>query len=560
MTLKSIITVIFVVFYSHQVMAQETIHANYIRHNMVGYIATDKKIAIVGSENNLEGQPFYLVKAENSGLHVYNGIIQSDKGKKNTSFQHNHPLDFTDFKIQGTYKLKLQDGTESHTFVIGGQKEYQEALALLLDFFHSQRCGNTNPILHKPCHLNDEKAALDVSGGWHDAGDYIKYMVTITFASVEMLTATDYAVSYKFEEALADASPANGIPDLLEEARIGLDWILKMTNDFANGNYYYQVSGAEDHSGWRLPEDDDSGRDAGKSRSLHKGWGGNLLGTSSAALAIAARLYRKYDNEFAVKCLTRAEALFAERSNFKNVQKSIPAEYYNEREWLDDMVLGAAELYQTTKNTDYLNYAKTNLLKLNGDDIGWNGSDFLAYAACFKANIEADFVKSKMIEALTRKQKKSDADTYFLSSGYTWGTTAVFTGDAQKAIMYYYLTSDSTYLELANSQRDYLLGCNNWGVSFVIGLGPVYPQKAHSQLNNLAGLHKGAIVGGPARKKSWEKVFPNLKIDEDRFSKFQSNIVYYDFQPDYYTNEVALDYTLPSIFIFLHNVSKSMKQ
>jgi len=385
-------------------------------------------------------------------------------------------------------------------------------------------------------------------------------MITNTFTAVELLTAADYAVSFNFEKAMGDASPQNYIPDLMDEAHIGLEWIFKMTSDYANGNYYFQVSGAEDHSGWRLPETDDAGRDAGKSRSLHKGWGGNLLGRSSAALAIAARLYKKYDEKFAAECLTRAEALFDDRSKFENVQKSNPAEYYNESCWLDDMVLGAAELYQTTKNTEYLNYAETNLPKLRGDDIGWNSTDFLAYAACFKAHIKPDYAKNKMIEALTARQKKSNDDTYFLSSRYTWGTTAVFTGDAQKAIMYYYLTTDSVYLDLATSQRDYLLGRNNWGVCFVIGLGPVYPLNAHSQLNNLAGLHKGAIVGGPAKKGSWKRVFPKLKIEGDKYNKFQGEIIYYDVQPDYYTNEVALDYTVPSIFIFLHNVSKSLRQ
>lgn len=551
---------IFVLCLYQESVSQNSIPDNFIRHNGVGYLVSDIKIAIVGAQSNLKGQAFYLIEENKPEKVAYTGIVQADRGNKNTPFKHNHPLDFSDFKIKGRYILKLKDGTVSAPFAIGGFKEYQDALALVLEFFRAQRCGDIDPILHKPCHLNDKNAKLDVSGGWHDAGDYIKFMITNTFTAVEMLTAADYAASFNFEKAMADAIPQNNIPDLLDEARIGLEWILKMTSDYANGNYYFQVSGEEDHSGWRLPETDDADRDAGKSRSLHKGWGGNLLGRSSAALAIAARLFDKYDAKFAAECLTRAEALFAEKDKFENVQKSNPAEYYNERSWLDDMVLGSAELYQTTKKLEYHNYAKTNLSTLRGDDIGWNGTDFLAYAACFKANIEPNYCKSKMIEALTVIEENANKNSYFLSSRYVWGTTALFTGDAQKAIMYYYLTADPVYLDLATSQRDYLLGRNNWGTSFVIGLGPVYPKNAHSQLNNLAGLHRGAVVGGPAEKSSWKRVFPTLKIKDDKFKKFQSEIIYYDFQPDYYTNEVALDYTVPSIFIMLHNVAKSMKQ
>jgi endoglucanase len=539
--------------------AQDVSMTSFIRHNMIGYHINDQKIAIVGSQNNLEGQPFYLVDADNPEKIFFTGTILSTRGKDNTPFNYNLPCDFTSYKNEGKYKIKLVDGTLSFPFVIGALKDYKNALARVLDFFHSQRCGNIDPLLHKPCHLNDEKAAIDVSGGWHDAGDYIKYMITVTFATVELVTAADYAVSYNFENAMADTSPANETPDLLDEARIGLEWILKMTSGYTKGNYYYQVSGEEDHSGWRLPETDDTTRDYGKSRSLHKGWGGNILGRSVAALTIASRVFAKYDKTFAGECLARAEALFTDRNNYEFVQKSIPEDFYNEREWLDDMVLGAAELYQTTKKTEYFDYTITNLKKLTGDDIGWNGSDYLAYAACFKSNIEPAYCKSKMKSALDDRMGKINKDAYYLSSGYTWGTTALFTADAQKAIMYYYLMSDSSYLSIATAQRDYLLGRNSWGVSFVVGLGQLYPLYAHSQLNNLAGLQRGAIVGGPAEIKSWLRTFPALKIENDRFSKFQSEIVYYDVQPDYYTNEVALDYTVPSVFIFLHNIAIELR-
>lgn len=538
--------------------AQDKDSTCFIRHNMVGYLVNDQKIAIVGSQKNLEGKSFYLVDADTPDKVVYKRIISADRGNKNTPFRYNFPCDFSNFSIEGRYKIKLEDGALSHQFVIGGLKEYQDALALVLEFFHAQRCGDIDPILHKPCHLNDRKASIDVSGGWHDAGDYIKYMITVTFAAIELVTAVDYAISYNFENALSDNFPKNDNPDLLDEARIGLEWVLKMTAEYADENYFYQVSGEEDHHGWRLPEVDDSTRDFGKSRSLHKGWGGNLLGRSSAALAIAYRVYQKYDKKFADECLKRAESLFADRSKYEKVQKSIPPDFYNETEWLDDMVLGAAELYQTTKKIEYLNYAKINLPKLTGDDIGWNGTDYLAYAACLKSKIEPSYCQNKMKAILESKQEQSKNEVYYLSSGYVWGTTALFTSDAQKAIMYYYLTSDTSYLNLAAAQRDYLLGRNNWGVSFVIGLGSVYPVNSHSQLDSLAGLHRGAIVGGPAEKTSWLRTFPNLRINHDKFSKFQTDIIYYDNRQDYYCNEVALDYTAPTVFLFLHNIAISL--
>jgi endoglucanase len=556
MMIKNIyLTILLFVIVPFQLNSLITSRESYIRYNQVGYLINDQKIAIVGSLENLEGKSFYLVDANSANKILYTGKISATRGNKDAPFNYNSPCDFSDFKAPGNYRIKLKDNTLSGAFSIGALKGYQNALKLILEFFRSQRCGNTDPLLHKPCHLNDAKAVIDASGGWHDAGDYIKFMITATYATVELITAADYAKTCNFENAMADVSPKNNIPDLLEEARVGLNWILKMTSDYSNGNYYYQVSGEEDHNYWRMPGTDDSTGVAGNPRSLHKGWGGNLLGRSAAALSIAYRVFQKSDKEFAQECLERAEGLFADRSKYQNVQKSIPPNFYNESTWLDDMVLGAAELYQTTKKEEYLNYAKANLKKLNGSDIGWGNVDYLAYAACYKSGIEPEYCKIKMKAILESKEEKIKNDAYYLSSGYTWGTTALFTGDAQKAIMYYYLTTDKSFLNIASDERDYLLGRNNWGESFVCGIGTNYPLYGHSQIDSLCCLQKGAVVGGPAEKKSWLRVFPDLKINYDKYKMFQSNIVYHDNRQDYYCNEAALDYTVPSVFLFLYNVA-----
>ncbi len=549
--------IIFLVSPDLNLKAQDLIKTSYIRCNQVGYLKHDQKIAIVGSQKNLEGKPFYLVDKNNPDKVFYTGIISADRGNKNTPFKYNFPCDFSNFTTTGHYKIKLEDGTLSQPFVIGALNEYKNALQLVLEFFRSQRCGDTDPLLHKPCHLNDAKAAIDAGGGWHDAGDYIKFMITGSYTAVELITAADYAMNYNFKNAMADVSPKNGIPDLLEEARIGLHWILNMTSDYANGNYYFQVSGEEDHNHWRMPGTDDSTGVVGNPRSLHKGWGGNLLGRSSAALSIAYRVFNKYDKKFADECLKRAEGLFADRNKYEYTQLSDPSNFYHETTWLDDMVLGAAELYKATKKTEYLHYAKMNLKKLTGNEIGWGNTDFLAYASCLRADIDPEYCKNKMKRILEDKEAKINNDVYYLSSGYTWGTTALFTGDAQKAIMYYYLTLDSTYLNIATAERDYLLGRNNWGVSFVVGVGTVYPVNAHSQIDSLCCLQNGAVVGGPAVKSSWLRTFPDLKIEYDKFNKFQTNIIYHDNRQDYYCNEAALDYTVPSVFLFLYNIASS---
>ena len=420
-----------------QLNSYELAKENYIRYNQVGYLINDQKIAIIGARENLEGRSFYLVDAENLNKVLYTGRILSNRGNKNTPFKYNFPCDFSSLKTAGHYRIKLEDGTLSGIITIGALKGYQNALKLVLEFFRSQRCGNTNPLLHKPCHLNDAKAVIDASGGWHDAGDYIKFMITATYATIELLTAADYADSYNFENAMADVSPENGIPDLLEEARVGLEWILKMTSDYTSENYYYEVSGEEDHNFWRMPGSDDSTGVVGNPRSLHRGWGGNLLGRSSAALSIAYRVFKKSDKKFAYECLERAKGLFSDKDKYKNVQKSSPTEFYNESTWLDDMVLGAAELYNSTQEKEYLDYTKANLKKLNGDDIGWGNVDYLAYAACSKAGIETDYCNKVMKSILEKKEVKIKSDAYYLFLGIYLGNYSFIYGRCSKS--YYVL-------------------------------------------------------------------------------------------------------------------------
>jgi len=535
---------------------------SYIRHNTVGYTITDQKIALVGSDHNLTGQSCFVVDAGQPDRIVFEREIGADRGQTDTPFKYTLPCDFSDLRREGTYFLRLEDGTRSHPFSIGTGEAYEDVLALIMSFYKSQRCGDTDPLLHAPCHLNDAGAAVDASGGWHDAGDYIKYMLTVSFTTLELLTAVDYALSDNDDALSEDRAPASALRNILDEARIGLDWMLNMTAGYAEGQYYYQVSGAEDHDHWRLPETDDESGVVGNPRTLHAGWGGNLLGRTAATLAMASRLYRSSDPAFAERCLTRAVALFADRHNYEKVQPANPVSFYDENDWRDDMVIGAVALYEATGDPEYAEYARTNLSLLTGSDIGWRSTDYLAFTSGYRADIEPALCRERMQAELEGIKKRSESDPFFLSSGYAWGTTALFTGNAQKALMFYYLTGENTYLNVATAQRDYLLGRNNWGVNFVIGLGPVYPLHAHSQINELSGLHHGGVVGGPANREAWSRsmtnewAFPDGTVDPDRFKEFQSTAVYYDHPADYYTNEVALDYAAASVFMLLHTIAR----
>lgn len=517
------------------------------RANHVGYGVNDIKYGYVCQfgEGALLNRKFELIK---DGEVVYTGELTEERPVGYSPFSAIYLCDFSSVREKGTYHLSI-DGVVSDSFSIGGVGGYEEVLQTLLDFYRAQRCGTDDALLHKACHLNDATAAIDCSGGWHDAGDYIKFMITSSFVTFEMLTTFDYMTSYNMKEALLDKNGQKGIPDILEEARIGMEWILKMTSDVANDNLYFQVSGAEDHKYWRIPEDDDKTGNVGNPRKLHKGWGQNLTGRSVAVLALGSKLWKEYDKEFSDKCLARALEIWEIRSDYPDVIKSEPEDFYGEWTSVDDMLMGAVTLYDVTGDDAYLPFMKHYLKSVNGYYIGWGNIDFLAVAACYRVGYKEEETLAKMDTILEYRLKKSQEHSFYRSSSLAWGTNANYPAEAQMAIMYKMLTGSDKYMEMAQHQRDYLLGANNWNMSFIVGVGHRFPLESHSQLNNLVDLHRGAVVGGPALKSSWDDILNLPKSFQDNYEKYQGDVVYYDWIGDYYTNEVAIDYAAAALFI-----------
>lgn len=517
------------------------------RVNHIGYGINDVKCGFLcqfgdGSYLNKE---FELLQ---KGDVVYTGTISETRPVNNTPFSMLYVCDFSKVKEKGLYQLRVDD-VVSDTFSIGAEGRYEEVLQTLLDFYRTQRCGTDDALLHEACHLNDANAAIDCSGGWHDAGDYIKFMITSTFVSLEMLTACDYLQSYGMKHALLDKNGKSGIPDILEEARVGMEWILKMTADIGNDNLYFQVSGAEDHNYWRIPEDDDETGVVGNPRKLHKGWGQNLTGRSVAVLALGAKLWREHDKEFADSCMARALEIWEIRNEYPDVIKSEPEDFYGESSAVDDMLMAATILYDVTGDEQYTVFMKHYLKSVGGYYIGWGNIDFLAVAACYRLGYEKDSTLKKMEKILEFRLEKSQEHPFFRSSGLAWGTNANYPAEAQMAIMYKMLTGSDKYMEVAQHQRNYLLGANNWNISFIVGVGHRFPRRSHSQLNDLVDLHRGAVVGGPAVKSSWEKILTLPSSFGDMYKKYQGDVVYYDWIGDYYTNEVAIDYAAAALFL-----------
>jgi endoglucanase len=512
------------VFIALLLIAPSTVAArDYLRVDQLGYAPDDPKVARLLAYANREGEPFRVVRAAD-GATVLSGTIGPSTGSWGF-FGFTLPCDFSSLRATGWYRV-VAGGTRSAPFTIEAPA-YAATAEALLGFFAVQRCGATHPAGHRPCHLSDGASErIDLTGGWHDAGDYTKFLTSTAGATYLLLLAEE------IRPGLAGDRDGNGRSDLLDEARIGADWCLRLR--FARGRYVRQVQDTRDHRvGWRLPENDPLTRD----RPAFDGVGRNHLGRLAATLARAARAFQTLEPAWAESCRVAAEDAYAAAALAPPIGES---ESYTDVTWLDKMALGAAELYLTTGRRAYLADARRLCDEAGpGGWCGWSTVNGLAHAllapehAPSLVNLEKDLLAFR---------RQSEAHPWGMAGKETWGTTMVVAGVAVEALLYERLTGRADFVPLALTQRDFLFGANPWGVSFVGGLGAVFPSDFHHQVACLTG--GGALPGAMAEGPAPPAVFDAQKIElasPDEYAEFQSERgVYHDDRHDYVTNEPTL--------------------
>ena len=211
----------------------------YLRLNQVGYLPQEAKVALALTHVDLSGKTFQVTSGSKE---VFTGPVGKDRGAYG-QFAHLYELDFSQVTESGTYSLSVM---ETASPVNINDDAYAGLIPLTLQFFQVQRCGNTEPLGHKVCHLDDGVAVggpmdgqpVETTGGWHDAGDYIKFLITTGYVTNLMLTAYE-----RHADVFVDPKDPQAIPGVLAEARIGLDWMLKLW-DPQHDILYYQVSRA----------------------------------------------------------------------------------------------------------------------------------------------------------------------------------------------------------------------------------------------------------------------------------------------------------------------------
>ena len=517
----------------------------FIRINQLGFLPGDIKTGIVISEKPLGPRNFvlrdFITKKE-----LYRGEIKPTNLKYG-NFQHNYDFDFSGFSKPGKYFIEINN-VKSYSFRIGSNI-YNRVVDSLMVFFKVQRCGYTHPYMHKACHpvdvtkLIDGKDTIytskDVTGGWHDAGDYIKFLNTTAYTTYTLLFAYDFdPQKFGFD------NNKDGVPDILAEAKIGLDWLLRA--EYKKYKLITQVQDLRDHDvGWRMPSKDPLAYD----RPGFIGVGKNLIGIYSATLALASRIWRKvfHENKFADKCLTAAENLYSVRNEVPNIDSSGTGMYLDDS-YYGKLALGAVELYLTTKRVSLLKEAET-FADSAKSDYWWSYGDINAYADYRLAKIKKRFGKY-ILNNLVKFNDFKNTKLFGRGADYSWGTNNTLLGVTLQWILWHNLTNKQTYDSLAIFQRDYILGRNPWGISFISKIGTNYTRNFHHQVAFLTGGYlPGGLAAGPA-KRSLIKKYKIRYATKDKYSLFQSDsVVYRDDRMDYITNEPTISSDATAVFV-----------
>ncbi|HTI25045.1 MAG TPA: glycoside hydrolase family 9 protein [Kutzneria sp.] len=583
-----------------------------IRVDQVGYAAGETKAAYLMGTTSNAGAAFTVTDA--AGKSVLTGKVGASTGQWSSAYSAVYPIDISALKTAGSYQIKV-GSTVSPSFKVDSANALFSPIADdVVKFFQVQRDGADvipGVLNRKPSHLADRTASvyavptftgddtisskmartgvtIDASGGWFDAGDFLKFTVTTSYAVTNLLLS---------QRVRPSAS-------LGAEARYGLDFLSKMW-DAKTGVLYAQVgvgggsskeNFAGDHDVWRLPEADDKlsvkvgdenyyikNRPVFAANKAGAKISPNLAGRVAAAFAVAAQNLATSDKSKATQYLSTAASIYAlADTGGVSIVSAYPHGYYPESSYLDDLELGATELGLAanalgdnrvgTWTADAAKWAKAYLASsdkgtLNVYDTSALGHADLVTLLRLKNAPKVDVTEAQLTGDLARQL--SDGVTEAAKSPFRTGASVTdfdvashSFGFVATALLYDRLTGKHDYDAFATQQRDFTLGSNAWGTSLVVGVGSTFPHCMQHQVANLAGsltggdkVAVGAVVNGPNNASLFKSIdsLPDggKSCGVSSFKTYDSTTSrYMDDARTWQSSEPALDFTSTAALAF----------
>ncbi|AYC36733.1 glycoside hydrolase family 9 protein [Streptomyces griseorubiginosus] len=509
-----------------------------VRVNQVAYLPAGPKNATLVTDATTK-LPWQLKNA--SGAVVAHGSTVP-RGVDASSGQNVHSIDFGAYRKKGTGFTLVADGETSRPFDIGTEA-YEQLRLDAAKYYYTQRSGiairddlrpgygraaghvNVAPNQgdkNVPCQPGVCDYTLDVTGGWYDAGDHGKYVVNGGISTWELLSTYERELLARTGEpgklgdgSLAIPESGNKVPDILDEARWELEFLLKMQVPDGKplaGMAHHKIHDEQWTGLPLLPSDDP------QKRELHPPSTAATLNLAAAA-AQAARLYRPYDKAFAAKALTAARkawaAALAHPDLYASESDGTGGGTYADNNVTDEFYWAAAELYLTTGEKTFQDHVLASPVH-TADIFVPVGYDWARTAAAARLDLATvpsklpgrDKVRQSVVKGADRYLATLKAQPYGLPYApegnlYDWGSNHQILHNGIVIATAYDITGASKYRDGALQGIDYIFGRNALNMSYVTGYGEVNSHNQHArwyahQLDpNMPNPPKGTLAGGP---------------------------------------------------------------
>lgn len=565
-------------------IAAQTATVN-IKVDQVGYLPGVPKIAFVTSQSS-PPQSFSIMRSRDNSV-AFEGKL-SGAVHDPTSGDDVQTADFSAVRQAGRYYIDVSGVGRSWNFDIA-PNVYEHAYKLAMLGFYGQRCGTAVDLgpefpgyKHPACHLQGEfhpssgkSGKRDNVGGWHDAGDYGRYVVNSGISTGSLLWAWELYGDKLKNIKLKIPESANGTPDILNEARWNIEWMLKMQDDDGG---VWQKQTSTHFSDFVMPEDDKLPSEViGTGSQPYK----STCATAdlAAVAAIAARVYRPFDPRFAMKNLEAARKAWqwAEKNPnvlFKN-PPGISTGEYGDNDCKDERLWAAAELWRTTDeilivpgDAAYRNFFLQNygefLPKIDSTPAeGWRevaAMGLWTYALSKHETRPFDRqasgadpailkeIRDRSITVAERIAQRTEADPYHVSlvtKDYVWGSNGVAASYGLQLLVANAFSPDPAFVNAAQDNLHYLLGRNTFSLSWVTQVGEHpyrHPHHRPSGADKNEEPWPGLLSGGPNAGRQ-DAILAALPKD------LPPAKVYADDQGSYASNEIAINWQAAFVFL-----------
>lgn len=554
-----------------------------IQLNQVGFYQAAPKIAVLTGKSDATK---FSVTSPDGQTRYFSGTLSREKQSPYSSTV-TKTADFTAFKKSGTYVVSVPGVGTSYAFRIGGNVLDSAAKTVLKAFYFirsdmplegtwagkwARAAGHpdTAVLVHPSAASGKYPSGTVISSpkGWYDAGDYNKYIVNSGITMGTLLSAYEDFPTYYNGLNTSIPESSNALPDVLDEALYNLRWMLTM-QDPSDGGVYHKLTNAS-FDGMVMPGVTKLPRYV-----VQKGTAATL--DFAAVAAQAARILKKFDKAvpaLADSCLKAAVAawqwaqknpslIYSQREINPKYDPDITTGEYGDRNFNDEWLWAAAELFATTKEASYYGVVQermaSRLTLPSWGDVATLGCYTLIrleeqLPASAKATVQK--LKDSVLKMADVYVSHVGANAFATVMGQTvkdfsWGGNSVAANQGILLLRAYLLTKNKKYLAGALSNLDYIFGRNATGYSFVTGVGskPVmHPHHRPSEADGIEDPVPGLLSGGPN---------PGMQ-DKCQYPSSEPELAFVDNVCSYASNEIAINWQAP--VVYLANALQALKE